>query len=217
MSHRSIDDYAYERQTVDAAHAQNESGRDAFAALAHTALFAASVSFVGDVAPLDKAIWKPVLILGWSADVVGLLALTSSFSAARRMIDARRAALNDADPPASRLAEILNSIALWSFPVALLCLFSFVTANVVNLDGRETKPPGSAERRVRGGTAGKVSVLPRERLDAPSASTNPWRAVQTLDWCHSSAASASSATLPCARSLASEGINPVDAGQPGAR
>lgn len=144
---RSPEDYAHELQALDAAHAQNEAGRDAFIALAHTALFAASVSFVGDVAPLTEAIWRPALILGWSADVVGLLALTVSFVAARRAIDARRAAINDPDPPTNRFCDWLNAIALWSFPVALLCLFSFVTANVVNTDGREIQPTPDAKLR----------------------------------------------------------------------
>ncbi|MGC4252342.1 MAG: hypothetical protein QM605_13010 [Sphingobium sp.] len=112
MTGRSLDDFNHERQALDAAHAQNEAGRDAFIALAHTALFAASVSFVGDVAPITEAIWQPALILGWSADVVGLLALTFSFGAARKAIDARRAALNDPDPPNDRICEWLNATAL---------------------------------------------------------------------------------------------------------
>src|SRR5437588_2905779 len=132
---RSLDDFNYDRQALDAAHGQNEAGRDVFIALAHTALFAASVSFVGDVAPLTQAIWVPVLIAGWTASVVGLVALTISFGAARRAIDARREALNDDNPPNSWIPEALNAIALWSFPVTLLCLFSFVTANVVHANG----------------------------------------------------------------------------------
>src|SRR4051794_15469923 len=136
---RSLDDFNHERQALDAAHAQNEAGRDAFVALAHTALFAASIAFVGDVAPVTEAVWKPALICGWLASVVGLLALTVSFGAARKAIDARRAALNEAEPPSNRVAETLNATALWSFPVALLCLFSFVTANVVKADARQTK------------------------------------------------------------------------------
>src|SRR4051812_6629942 len=127
---RSAEDFAYERGALDASHNQNEAGRDAFVAVAHTALFAASVSFVGDVTPLTDAILIPLLILGWFASVVGLFALTISFGAARRAIDARRAALNDDNPPNSRFCEVLNGIALWSFPAALLCLFLFVTANV---------------------------------------------------------------------------------------
>lgn len=149
MSERSLDDFNHERQALDAAHAQNEAGRDAFIALAHTALFAASVSFVGDVTPITQAIWRPALILGWAADVVGLLALTFSFGAARKAIDARRAALNDLNPPVDRLCEQLNSIALWSFPIALLCLFSFVTANVVCADVQQTKSAAAEPRKAR--------------------------------------------------------------------
>jgi hypothetical protein len=164
MSSRSLDDYQHERAALDAAHAQNEAGRDAFIAIAHTALFAASVSFVGDVAPLQEAIWRPALILGWTFDVTGLLALTFSFTTARRAIDARRAALNEPDPPAERLTETLNSIALWSFPLALLCLFSFVTANVVTADdrqSRQTSPPPAAQLRATGSHSATTSSKPR--------------------------------------------------------
>jgi len=215
MSGRSQDDYAHERQALDAAHAQNEAGRDAFVALAHTALFAASVSFVGDVAPLAEAIWKPLLIAGWTADVTGLLALTLSFGAARRTIDARRAALNDIDPPSSNLAEFLNGVALWSFPAALLCLFSFVTANVVTVNGRQTNSTKPAERRVRGDPASEVSVLPGTRSNTPAKSTNPWRNVQTLDWCDPSTASAKR-SVPCSRAVSAEEVKQRGVrGQPG--
>ncbi len=141
---RTSDDYAHERAILDMAYAQNEAGRDTFVALAHTALFAASVAFVGDVTPLREAVWRPALILGWICSVAGLLTLTFSFGAARRAIDARRAALNDEEPPASRRLDVLNGISLWSFPASLLCLFSFVTANVVQADEPQAKSAPSA-------------------------------------------------------------------------
>lgn len=166
---RTPEDYAHELQALDAAHAQNEAGRDAFIALAHTALFAASVSFVGDVAPLTEAIWRPALIAGWLADVVGLLALTISFGAARRAIDARRAALNDSDPPSSFWPDLLNGVALWSFPAALLCLFSFVTANVVTAHDRKVQP-----------TTATVSKLREARCDATSPGAEP-RRIKAVD------------------------------------
>jgi hypothetical protein len=158
---RSIDDFSYERQTLDAAHNQNEAGRDAFVAIAHTALFAASVSFVGDVTSLNDAIWLPTLIGGWAASVAGLLALTVSFGAARRAIDARRAALNDDNPPNSSIPEVLNAVALWSFPFALLCLFSFVTANVVHANGRQSVHPALAVRPEQRPVATAASALPQ--------------------------------------------------------
>jgi hypothetical protein len=159
---RSIDDFNHEREALDTAHAQNEAGRDAFLAIAHTALFAASISFLGDVAPVGKAIWLTALIAAWSASVVGLSALTLSFSAARRQIDARRAALNEAEEPPDRLASTLNAVALWSFPVALVCLFSFVTANVVSADERQTQAaaptqPTSKPRAERHDSAATVA------------------------------------------------------------
>ena len=136
MVDRDPEEIAHERAALDAAHSQNEAGRDAFVALAHTALFAASIAFVGDVRPINEAIWKPVLIAGWGASVTGLLALAISFGAARKAIDAQRAALYEAAVPPNRWASRLNTISLWSFPVAILCLFAFVTANVTAVDER---------------------------------------------------------------------------------
>jgi len=196
MSQRSLDDYAHERQVLDAAHAQNETGRDSFVALGHTALFAASVSFVGDVTPLAEATCKPLLIAGWSADVIGLLALTLSFGAARRSIDARRAALNEIVPPVIRLAELPNGIALWSFPVALLCLFSFVTANVVYANDRPTSPPDAITRRVWSGAAAKSAQLRDSGGSSAAKSAQPRRATDPVDWCHPRTAGAGSPT-PC--------------------
>lgn len=131
MTARTREDYDRELEGLTQAHIQNEAGRDAFVALAHTALFAASVSFVADVTPLAVAVWKPALIAGWACNVAGLLALTVSFGASRRLIDARRAAINHGEPPSGAL-DMLNAISLWSFPLSILCLFSFVTANVVS-------------------------------------------------------------------------------------
>lgn len=204
MSQRSLDDYTHERQALDAIHAQNEAGRDAFVALAHTALFAASVSFVGDVAPLDKAIWKPALIAGWSADVIGLLALTFSFGAARRMIDARRAALNDLDPPTSGVAELLNGIALWCFPIALLCLFSFVTANVVHADDREARPATVTKRGVWSDTTGESSGVRAARISSTCPRAGVRRPVHSVDRCRSRTASSGSAPSPCTAASSKE-------------
>lgn len=190
MNERSKDDFDHERQALDAAHAQNEAGRDSFIALAHTALFAASVSFVGEVAPIGMAIFKPVLLLGWAADVVGLLALTFSFGAARRAIDARRVALNDPNPPTNIWAERLNGISLWSFPVALLCLFSFVTANVVHVDERQTNLPSSVTTigNGRSDTSSEGSLLRDERRESPTKSANTSERTEALDRRNSSAA-----------------------------
>ncbi len=139
MYQRSSDDIKHELDALDQAHAQNEVARDSFVALAHTALFAASVSFVGSAVPLAKAVWPAVLIGGWAFDVVGLLSLTISFATARTAIDARREALYADTPPIAIWSDRLNSFALWSFPAALLCLFSFVTANVVHINDQQAK------------------------------------------------------------------------------
>jgi hypothetical protein len=161
-------------------------------ALAHTALFASSIAFVGDVAPLTGAVWKPALICGWLASVVGLLALTISFGAARKAIDARRAALNEAEPPSSRVADRLNAIALWSFPVALVCLFSFVTANVVKADARELQPTSSPAGDVRSVPAAKGAGLRAEGVGPAATSAQPRGTAEPLDRGDASAASANS-------------------------
>ena len=124
--------------------------------------------FVADVAPITTAIWKPALIAGWSADVLGLLALSFSFGAARRAIDRRRAALHAPEAPSSRTADLLNAAALWSFPLALLCLFAFVTANVVQADAAREEPTASVTQRNQGGIA-------------TTQGTSGGRAVQALD------------------------------------
>ena len=138
---RNIDEFNQERLSLDAAHLQNENGRDTFLGLAHTAMFAASISFVGDVTPLNDAIFKPVLFLGWSLDVVGLVSLTCSFQAARYAIDRRREALNESTAPDAKWAERLNGVALWTFPFAVLCIFAFVSVNLFHMTSQTPKPP----------------------------------------------------------------------------
>ena len=193
---RLIDDFNHERQVLDAAHAQNEGGRDAFVALAHPALFAATLSYVGDVAPVTQAVWLPALIAGWAADVVGLLALTFSFGAARRAIDARRQALNEEEAPSATRAERLNAIALWSFPIALLCLFSFATANMVQANGRQDSAtnyaPSAAQLRDT-----------RVQSSTPSALPQPGRSANR---CHPSSAGAGS-TAACTNASPQEVIS----------
>ncbi len=170
---RTLDDILHERQALDTSHNQNESNRDSFIAIAHTALFAASVSFVGDVAPLSKAIWQPLLIAGWAADVLGLVALAISFVAARREIDARRQALNAEVPPSGGLADTLNAIALWSFPLALVLIFSFVTANVVQAD--VGKNAATSIESSSGRSEERVDPTPRGRRPGPASCRHPGR------------------------------------------
>lgn len=199
MNERTKDDYDHERQALDAAHAQNETNRDMFVALSHTALFAASVSFIGNVAPIRNAIWKPALLSGWTADVVGLLALTLSFGAARRAIDARRRALNDAEEPETWFAEALNSISLWSFPLALLCLFSFVTANVVHADDRPKNASISIPdlRAGRSHATSKSAQLPGARSGAAASCADLQRSAHAMDGRNPGAACASSTPATC--------------------
>lgn len=139
---------------INQAHADNESSRDAFLAVAHTALFAASIAFVADVAPVKTAVWKPALLLGWLVSVIGLFALTASYAIARRVNDRARKALYEKNAPSSRSLDVANAVALWSFPLALLCVFGFATSNVVvemmvdedKIPKREEKGIGAPQR-----------------------------------------------------------------------
>lgn len=169
MTQRTSEELRQELQGLDQAHAQNEVARDSFVALAHTALFAASVSFVGSAVPLANGVWLPALVAGWAVDVLGLLALTISFATARKAIDARREALYAKTPPIAIWSDRLNGFALWSFPAALLCLFSFVTANVVHIHGQQTKPaPTAATGRLKGDKPAPAGALaPGWGLRAP--------------------------------------------------
>lgn len=159
---RTEADFNHERAGIDQAHGQNDAGRDSFVGLVHTALFAASIAFVGDVTPVKDAVWKPALIAGWTFSVIGLVCLTFSFQTARSAIAARREALHSSVPPSSTATDILNAVSLWTFPLTLLCLFSFTTANVVHTDDKPEQP-AVATPCPRPGAA---------RVDTPAPSAN---------------------------------------------
>ena len=150
--------------SLDQAHIQNEQARDAFIGLGHTALLAASISFVSDVIPLAGAILKPVLLISWMSGVIGLLALTMSFGEATRAIDKRRQAINEETAPQADKADRLNRIAVWTFPVSLITLFLFLAANVVCLMSESEKRPNSLQISTHG-----MSPPPR----APATTSAP--------------------------------------------
>lgn len=165
---RSESDYNHERDGIDLAHAQNDAGRDAFVGLVHTALFAASIAFVGDVAPLKDAVLKSALLAAWFFNFLGLLALTISFQAARSAANKRRSALNDHTPPSTRSVDVLNGVSLWTFPISLLCLFSFTTANVVQTNDRQ-KPSTTATVAPGHRSPGLDAAALRTSLPGPDA------------------------------------------------
>lgn len=176
MAGRSKAEYEQELAALDQAHIQNETSRDTFAGLAHTALFAASISFVGDVISLGAASCLWLLILGWTSGVIGLLALTFSFIAASRANERRRAALNEAEAPTVRCSVHLNEIALYSFPVSLICIFLFVTINVLRANDRPTQPSSQSHSLSRYRAPRSNAAITRagphsgERRDAGTAS-----------------------------------------------
>lgn len=131
MSTRSPEDCRSELEAIDAAQIANEVQRDAFVALGHTALFAASIAYIGDVRPAGEAetLWS--LYIAWASSVVGLLALTFSFDVARRAANARRRSIYEqiVDDSAA-LVNFCNAVALWTFPISLIFLAAFATINV---------------------------------------------------------------------------------------
>ena len=112
---------ADQKKLLNEAHSQNEEGRDAFLAIAHTALFAASLGFIGNLIDNEPPKLIFILIIGWSSSVIGLGALTWSFYEAKRQI-LRASREEQTNPQAVRFA---NNVALWSFPTALLLIFPF--------------------------------------------------------------------------------------------
>lgn len=128
---RSPEECQIELSNIDQAHIQNEAGRDAFLALAHTALFAASIAFIGSLSEAAEADWRWLLVSAWSSNVVGLISLTFSFHAAGSHIARRRQQIYDDNADRPTWAALLNAVALWSFPVALISTFAFAVLNIL--------------------------------------------------------------------------------------
>jgi hypothetical protein len=60
-----------------------------------------------------------------------LLALTISFHQAARHIEQRRQLIYEPSVIDGRSTAILNQLALWSFPMALIATFMFATMNIL--------------------------------------------------------------------------------------
>jgi hypothetical protein len=172
-SQRDVEEVRAELEGLKDAHLENETARDAFLALAHTALFAASIAFVGDLAEHDRPRILWLLLLGWLASVIGLSALTLSFSVATRHIRRRHDQVYEAAVDEPRAANILNSIALWSFPIALISTFLFAAINMIDMSKDRPAPPPPAVPITRGVTppprapTPQTGVVPAPRAPAP--------------------------------------------------
>lgn len=116
---------------ITAALSANASQRDAFIALGHTVLFTASIAFIGDVRPAGEIEFVWVLLVGWTLNAVGLLALTWSFQAAHKD-GVKRIALihDDAADDRSKSLDAANCIALWTFPSAMIAIAAFAGLNL---------------------------------------------------------------------------------------
>lgn len=116
---------------ITAALSANASQRDAFIALGHTVLFTASIAFMGDVRPADEIEFVWVLLVGWTLNALGLVALTWSFHVAHKD-GLRRIALihDDAADVSSKNLDTINGIALWTFPSAMIAIAAFAGLNL---------------------------------------------------------------------------------------
>lgn len=148
MNQRRPEERRRELDQIDQAHAQNETVRDSFLAVAHTALFAASIAFVGDITPLKTASWKWALIISWASSAGGLLALSISYPIVGGFIARRRRLIDDPNEPVCRVCAVVNNAALYSFPISVIALFLFVSINVV----RTNEPTKQTDRTVSTGT-----------------------------------------------------------------
>jgi heme/copper-type cytochrome/quinol oxidase subunit 2 len=84
------------------------------------------------LAQAAEAEWRWLLVIAWLFSVVGLIALTVSYHAAGHHISRRRQQIyeNSAEDPTS--VALLNGVALWSFPAALVSTFVFAMINILS-------------------------------------------------------------------------------------
>ena len=85
--------------------------------------------------------------------------------------------MNDHNPPHSQFAERLNSVAIWTFPIALLSIFLFVSVNVVYSNDDKFKATSAAELRdvrckpAASGTQHRIPAKAEYRCNSGTAST----------------------------------------------
>lgn len=128
---RTDDQKREEVAAITAALSANASQRDAFIALGHTVLFTASIAFMGDVRPADEIEFVWVLLVGWTLNAIGLVALTWSFQAAHEDGVRRIAQIHDdAADVGSTSLHVANCIALWTFPTAMIAIAIFASLNL---------------------------------------------------------------------------------------
>lgn len=161
---RTPDECKDELAQLDQAHLQNETARDSFIAVAHTALFAASIAFIGDVVKLEDATAAWAVEASWVLNATGLVALSISYPIVARYIHKRRQAVYNAQPPECRVCSWLNWAALATFPLSVLALLLFVLANVGDRHDQQT----TRDPTVSAGTGGRPA-----RYNASSPATKP--------------------------------------------
>lgn len=161
---RTPDECRDELTQLDQAHLQNETARDSFIAVAHTALFAASIAFIGDVVAVEDASASWAVKTAWVLNASGLIALSASYPLVSWHIAKRRDAVYDPDQPNCRICAFLNWTALTAFPLSVIALLWFVLANVGGKNER------SITEIARDPTLQSGTRRPTERSDASFAS-----------------------------------------------
>lgn len=180
MAGRPKKDIDREWAELVAALTANSTARDSFLAIAHTALFAASIAFlsdiVGDQPPI--AIW--LLVISWAMGVIGLMALTVSYVSADKAIRKRFEQIHDLEAPNANITDRLNLLATVTFAVSLILTFAFSSINVLYMTERRNSP--SYEQRGVApaprmpsdtGHGGGAGVPPAPRMPSPSPSPAP--------------------------------------------
>lgn len=130
MSQRSENDLRNELDRIKDAHLANEAQRDGFIAVGHTALFAASIGFMGGLDKIQHSEQVWVLCGAWISSVIGMLSLTFSFWLAERYNNARRSGIHEADPPSDAAINFVNALALWTFPASMVLLTIYAGVNI---------------------------------------------------------------------------------------
>lgn len=158
MTRRTKAEKQKEWEALCAAQIANATARDSFLAVAHTALFAASIAFVSDWIDQFQPRAIALLLLSWLVGAVGLIALTVSYVAAQREIQKRQDNIHEDDVTNSSCAERLNHVAVVTFPISLLLTFLFSSINVLYMSENPRPSPAIIER----------GVPPAPRMPAPS-------------------------------------------------
>ena len=160
MADKSSQLYKQDVQDTSSAHIANEAQRDTFISLGHTALFASSIAFIGNVVGGQGPTAIGWLYAGWTSSFLGLLALTLSFESASRYNDAHRGSAGKAEEASRNWVDNINKLALFTFPLSLACFAIFAALNISSIKERKMSNCSQGEDITRGVTAPRRAPPP---------------------------------------------------------